>query len=80
MLKIKYMAIDAVYPHMCATFSLTKANVRTNIAGYLYGYELKKSSAVHRNYGMKMPASDTVDLMRRIHEMFEGRFVGGYDE
>ena len=74
------MAIDAVYPPICATFLLTKANVRTDIAEYLYGHEAKQSSAVHRNYGMKMPASDTVDLMRRIHEMFEGRFVGGYDE
>ena len=74
------MAIAAVYPPMCATFLPTKANVRTDIAEYLYGHESKQSSAVHRNYGMKMPASDTVDLMRRIHEMFEGRFVGGYDE
>ena len=65
---------------MCATFSLTKANVRTNIAGYLYGHELKQSSAVHRNYGMKMPASDTVDLMCRLYEVFEWGFVEDYDE
>ena len=65
---------------MYATFSLTKANVMTVIAEYLYGHESKQSGAVHRNYGMKMPASDTVDLTRRIYEGFEWGFVEGYDE
>ena len=80
MLKIRCMAIDAVYPPMCATFLLTKANVRTDIAEYLYGHESKQSSAVHRNYDMKMPASDTEHLMCRLYEVFEWGFVEDYDE
>jgi hypothetical protein len=74
------MAIDAVYPQMCATFSLTKAGVRADIAEYLYGHKSRQSSAVPRNYSMKMPASDTVDLMCRLYEVFEWGFVEDYDE
>ena len=58
----------------------SKAGVRTDIAEYLYGHKSKQSSAIHRDYGTKMPASDTVDLMRRIYEVSEWGFIEDYDE
>ncbi|MDG1102372.1 MAG: hypothetical protein P8N75_03165 [Ascidiaceihabitans sp.] len=65
---------------MCATSSLTKAGVRTDIAEYRYGHKSKQSSAVHRDHGMKMQAPDTLDLMRRIYEVPEWGFAEDYDE
>ena len=57
-----------------------KAGVRTDIAEYLYDHKLKQSSAIHRDYGTKMPASDTLDLMRRIDEISDWGFIEEYDE
>ena len=57
-----------------------KAGVRTDIAEYLYDHKLKQSSAIHRDYGAKMPASDTLDLMRRIDEISDWGFIEEYDE
>jgi hypothetical protein len=58
----------------------SKAGVSTDIADYLYGHKSKRSSVVHRDYGMNMPVSDTVDLMRRVNKVSEWGFVKDYDE
>ena len=47
---------------------------------YLYDHKLRQSSAIHRDYGAKMPASDTLDLMRRIDEISDWGFIEEYDE
>ncbi len=54
--------------------------MRSDIAEYLYDHKLKQSSAIHRDYGAKMPASDTLDLMRRIDEISDWGFIEEYDE
>ena len=58
----------------------SKAGVRTDIAEYLSDHKSKQSSAIHREYGTRMPASETVDLMLRIDEVSEWGFIEDYDE
>ncbi|MDB0053117.1 tyrosine-type recombinase/integrase [Ascidiaceihabitans sp.] len=58
----------------------SKAGVRTDIAEYLHGHKSKQSSAIHRKYGTKMPASETVDLMLLINGVSEWGFIEDYDE
>jgi integrase len=58
----------------------SKAGVRTDIAEYLMGHKSKQSSVIHRKYGTKMPASDTVELMHRIAEVKEWGMIEEFDE
>lgn len=75
-------------PRLLSAYSLrhtftdraSKAGVRTDIAEYLHGHKSQQSSAIHRNYGTKMPASETVDLMLLINGVSEWGFIEDYDE
>ncbi|WP_439117786.1 tyrosine-type recombinase/integrase [Nereida ignava] len=58
----------------------SKAGVSTDIAEYLLGHKSNQSSRVHRQYGTKMPASETVELMHRIAAVTHWAMNEEYDQ
>ena len=58
----------------------SKAGISTDIAEYLLGHKSDQSSRVHRQYGTKMPASETVELMHRIAAVTQWAMNEEYDQ
>ena len=57
----------------------SKAGVSSDIAEYLLGHKSDQSSRIHRQYGTKMPASETVELMHRIAAVTHWAMIEEYD-